>query len=71
MTEAARLGLDGVNLQSQLIDDEIMKLANKLGIKKMLCWTVDDPAEAKRLVKLGVKAITTNRPAWLKDQLAM
>ena len=71
MKEAARLGLDGVNLQSKLIDDEIMKLARKLGMKKMLCWTVDDPEEAKRLVKLGVKAITTNRPAWLKEQLEM
>jgi glycerophosphoryl diester phosphodiesterase len=71
MKEAMKLRLDGVNLQSKLIDDKTMKLANELGIKKMLCWTVDDPAEAKRLVNLGVKGITTNRPAWLKEQLGL
>jgi glycerophosphoryl diester phosphodiesterase len=71
MKEAVELGLDGVNLQSKVIDSKTMELANELGIKKMLCWTVDDPAEAKRLAELGVKGITTNRPAWLKEQLGL
>lgn len=60
--------LDGINLDHVLIDERLMELAgqNKL---EVLCWTVDDPEEAKRLIKLGVKTITTNRPGWLKEQL--
>ena len=68
MTEAAEVGLDGVNLRSGLIDDKVMKQASQLGLH-MLCWTVDDPTEAVRLASLGVEGITTNRPAWLKKQL--
>ena len=33
------------------------------------CWTVDDPKVAKRFIALGVDSITTNRPAWLREQL--
>ena len=36
---------------------------------KLLIWTVDDAAVAKRLAAAGVDAITTNRPAWLREQL--
>jgi glycerophosphoryl diester phosphodiesterase len=32
-------------------------------------YTVNEPAEAKRLQALGVKGITTDRPQWLKKQL--
>lgn len=36
---------------------------------KLLIWTVDDPAVARKLVKAGVDAITTNRPGWLRERL--
>lgn len=36
---------------------------------KMLVWTVNDAAVAKRLAAAGVDAITTDRPAWLRQQL--
>jgi glycerophosphoryl diester phosphodiesterase len=36
---------------------------------KLLIWTVDDPAVARNLAAAGVNAITTNRPAWLREQL--
>jgi glycerophosphoryl diester phosphodiesterase len=36
---------------------------------KLIAWTVDDPEIAKKLVSLGVNGITTNRPAWLREQL--
>lgn len=32
-------------------------------------WTVDDPAVAVRFARLGVDSITTNRPAWLREQM--
>ena len=66
--EAAENGLDGVNLHYSSIDEEIMKAANENKME-VLSWTVDDPAEAKRLIDLGVTKLTTNRPAWLKEEL--
>lgn len=33
-------------------------------------WTVDLPQIARRWVDLGVDSITTNRPGWLREQLA-
>lgn len=68
MEEAAKLGLDGVNLHYRIVDQDVMALADQLELD-VLCWTVDDPEEAKRLVDLGIMAITTNRPAWLLEQL--
>lgn len=32
-------------------------------------WTVNSPAEARRLTALGVDAITTDRPGWLRREL--
>ncbi|MDA7613827.1 glycerophosphodiester phosphodiesterase family protein, partial [Verrucomicrobiales bacterium] len=34
------------------------------------CWTVDDLALAKHFRQLKVDSITTNRPGWLRAQLA-
>ncbi len=69
MSEAAEAGLDGVNLNHSIIDKEIMDLAKEFHME-VLTWTVDDPVEAKRLNELGVTKFTTNRPKWLKDELA-
>lgn len=33
------------------------------------CWTVNDPALAKKMIDAGVKSITTDRPGWLREQL--
>jgi glycerophosphoryl diester phosphodiesterase len=33
------------------------------------CWTVNDPRLARRMIDLGVKSITTDRPGWLREQL--
>lgn len=69
MAEVAAEGLDGVDLNNSIIDEEITALAKKHNLE-VLAWTVDDPAEVQRLNKLGVTKITTNRPKWLKEQLA-
>jgi glycerophosphoryl diester phosphodiesterase len=68
MEEAAELGLDGVNLHHKLVSQGVMDRAKQLNLD-VLCWTVDDPVEARRVADLGVSAITTNRPAWLRQQL--
>ena len=66
--ETAQNKLDGINLDSEIINQSIMNQARHYKLD-VLCWTVDDPAEAKKLIKLGVSGITTNRPAWLKQQV--
>jgi len=66
--EAAENGLNGVNLQSKIIDAEVMAAATEHKME-VLAWTVDDPAEAKRISALGVTKITTNCPAWLKEEM--
>lgn len=66
--EAKEAGLEGVNLGAKIIDEEVMKIAEEFKLE-VLAWTVDDPAEAKRLTGLGVTKITTNRPKWLKEEL--
>jgi glycerophosphoryl diester phosphodiesterase len=61
-------GLDGIDLSCKIIDAEIVEQAHRSGLE-ILCWTVDDPAKARRLIDLGVTGITTNRPAWLKSKV--
>lgn len=67
--EIRSVGLDGINLSNKIVDQEIMGLA-KANHVEVLSWTIDDPAEAKRLVDLGVAGITTNRPKWLRDEMS-
>lgn len=38
--------------------------------RRVRAWTVDDPAEARRVAALGVDAIITNRAARLREELA-
>jgi glycerophosphoryl diester phosphodiesterase len=33
-------------------------------------WTVDDPEIAQFYIDNGAWSVTTNRPAWLREQLA-
>jgi glycerophosphoryl diester phosphodiesterase len=33
-------------------------------------WTINDPKRARQLIKDGVEGITTDRPGWLREQLA-
>lgn len=68
MKLAAQNGLAGVNLYHGIVNKRVIKKAEKLDIE-VLAWTVDDVKTAKKLNKLGVQKITTNRPKWLKDQL--
>ncbi|MEE4363047.1 MAG: glycerophosphodiester phosphodiesterase family protein, partial [Desulfotignum sp.] len=61
-------GLDGIDLYYKIIDSKIIEQAHRSGLE-ILCWTVDDPAEARQLIDLGVTGITTNRSAWLKSKI--
>ena len=57
-----------MSLSYGLIDEQVAKSVKDLNLE-LYTWTVDDVAEAKRLISLGVKGITTNRPGWLREQV--
>ena len=61
-------GLEGVSLSWNIINENVIRKASELNLE-VYSWTVDDPAEAKRLISLGIKGITTNRPGWLNENL--
>jgi glycerophosphoryl diester phosphodiesterase len=61
-------GLDGLDVHYAGVTKEFANAVKASGLK-LYVWTVDDPEEAIRLVKLGVNGITTNRPGWLREQL--
>jgi glycerophosphoryl diester phosphodiesterase len=61
-------GLDGLDVHYAGITKGFADAVKASG-QKLYVWTVDDPEEAARLIKLGVDGITTNRPGWLREQL--
>ena len=48
-----------------LVDEALMAWARRRGLRVNV-WTLDDPAEARRLIRLGVQGIITNRPGEMK-----
>lgn len=65
---AKSYGLDGMDVHYAGVTKEFVDAATAEG-QKLYVWTVNDPKEAARLVDLGVTGITTDRPAWLREQL--
>jgi glycerophosphoryl diester phosphodiesterase len=61
-------GLNGISLSWNIITREVANETARLNLE-LFSWTVDNPEEAKRLISLGVKGITTNRPGWLNEQI--
>ena len=52
----------------RMVDASYVAWANKMGWRVHV-WTVDDLAEAQRLVDFGVQAIITNKPKLLRESL--
>lgn len=70
ISQARAAGLDGLDLQANFpIDAAFVQKVRAAGLK-LYTWTVDDPAVARGLAAAGVDGITTNRPGWLRGQLA-
>jgi glycerophosphoryl diester phosphodiesterase len=53
-----------------LVDAAYMKWANERKLRVHV-WTVDDPAEARRLIDLGVHGLITNKPGFLRERLGL
>ena len=67
---AKEAGFNGLNLESSFpIDKAFVEKVTAAGLK-LYTWTVDDSKVATALTAAGVAGITTNRPAWLREQLA-
>lgn len=60
---------DGLDLQFKWPIDEAFVADVKRAKLKLVVWTVNDAAVARRLVEAGVDGITTDRPGWLREQL--
>jgi len=50
------------------VDEEKIREAHALGIS-VVVWTVNDPAQMKRMVELGVDGLITDRPDVFHDEL--
>ena len=69
IAQTKKAGLDGLNLHYKFpIDADFVATVKGEGLK-LYTWTVNDPAIAQQLAKAGVDGITTDRPAWLREQL--
>ena len=64
-----KLGLDGLGLNNAPILNERMIAEVHASRMRLNIWTIDQVAAAKRLARLGVDGIITNRPGWLKSQV--
>lgn len=64
------LALEAIHPDYKLVDDAYMAWARAHGYQVNV-WTVDDPVAAQRMVDLGVHAIITNRPRYLREQLKL
>lgn len=65
-----RSGADGLaSANRAFLDRDLAETLKGLG-KEIHVWTVDRLTDAKRLHALGVDSIMTNRPGWLRRQLA-
>jgi glycerophosphoryl diester phosphodiesterase len=68
--KAKAANLDGLDLERGFpIDSAFVQQVHGAGLK-LYTWTVDDPELARKEAAAGVEGITTNRPGWLREQLA-
>jgi len=67
----ARIDADGLDTNAHETVTEAFVKSVRDAKLEFHCWTVDDPKVAQRFIALGVDSITTNRPAWLREQLSL
>ncbi|WP_315852067.1 glycerophosphodiester phosphodiesterase [Tautonia rosea] len=67
--QAIAINADGLDLAYRgPIDADFVQRVRDAGLSVHV-WTVDDPDDARRFLDLRVDSITTNRAAWLREQL--
>ena len=69
ITLAKAANLEGINVNYKGLSNEVfIEKVHAAGLE-LFTWTVNSPTEARRLANLGLKGITTDRPAWLRAQI--
>jgi len=70
IADARRIGATGISVAARPpVDRDFVRKAKEAKLEFHV-WTIDDPALARRMVEYGVDGITTNRAAWIKEQLS-
>jgi glycerophosphoryl diester phosphodiesterase len=71
IARAKAANLSGLDLEQGFpITKDFVQKVHAAGLK-LYTWTVDKPEVARKEAQAGVDGITTNRPGWLREQLAM
>ncbi len=70
IAKAREIKADGLDLSATAALDEAYARAIHEAKLSLYVYTVNDAALAQRMVQLGVTGITTDRPQWLREQLA-
>lgn len=71
IAKAKSVNADGLDVQAnEPVDAAFIKAAHDAGLE-LHVWTVDDPEKAKALIAAGVDSITTNRAAWMREQVGL
>ncbi|MBP7948955.1 MAG: glycerophosphodiester phosphodiesterase [Verrucomicrobiales bacterium] len=69
ISQAKEAGLDGLDLEYKFPLDAAAVAKTKAAGLQLFVWTVNEAAAAQALARAGVDGITTDRPAWLREQL--
>jgi glycerophosphoryl diester phosphodiesterase len=71
IAKAQQIKADGLDLSATpTILDKTFGDKVKAAKLKLHVWTVDDVELAKKMLAAGAESITTNKPGWLREQLA-
>lgn len=70
IARAKEIQADGLDLSADpaVLTKEFAKKVKAAGLK-LYVWTVNDVDLARTMIELGAESITTDRPAWLREQL--
>lgn len=69
IAKAKEIQADGLDLSAKPnLDQDFARKIRDAGLR-LDVWTVNEVDVAKRMIKIGVQGITTDRPAWLREQL--
>jgi glycerophosphoryl diester phosphodiesterase len=71
IAKAKEIKADGLDLSATpaILDKAFGDKVKQAGLK-LYVWTVNDAELAKKMIAAGAESITTDRPGWLREQLA-
>jgi glycerophosphoryl diester phosphodiesterase len=71
IAKAREIKADGLDLSATpAILDKAFGAKVKAAGLNLYVWTVNDPQLAKQMIDAGVESLTTDRPGWLREQIA-